>query len=66
MTAMPNKNQQSGKTPGHETPDDISALGEAFALTAFRYIDIARQERLAAIYQRWPLLTELGALQKKG
>ncbi len=66
MTAIPNKNQQPGKIPGHEPPDDVSALGEAFALTAFRYIDIARQERLVAIYQRWPLLTELGALPKKG
>lgn len=44
--------------------DDISKLAEAFSFTAFRYVDIAREERLAAILARWPLLNELSAEQK--
>lgn len=43
--------------------DDISALRDAFSLHAFRYIDIAREERLAEIVSRWPLLTETIAAQ---
>ncbi|MBK4725718.1 MULTISPECIES: cellulose biosynthesis protein BcsR [Erwiniaceae] len=60
-----NKNPRPVLQAESETPDDISALGDAFSLGAFRYIDIARQERLAAIYERWPLLTELDARQNK-
>ena len=45
--------------------DDISTLGEAFSFSAFRYVDIAREERLAAILTRWPLLNELSAQQKE-
>lgn len=48
-----------------EQQDDISALGEAFSLTAFRYIDIAREERLAGIIARWPLLQELTLRQQE-
>jgi hypothetical protein len=45
--------------------DDISKLAEAFSFSAFRYVDIAREERLAAILARWPLLNELSAEQKE-
>ncbi|WP_455815079.1 cellulose biosynthesis protein BcsR [Pseudomonas graminis] len=62
---MKSKNQRPALQPDREQPDDISALRDAFSLTAFRYIDIARQERLAAIHARWPLLAELDALHKK-
>ena len=43
--------------------DDISALRDAFSLQAFHYIDIAREERLANIVTRWPLLAETSAKQ---
>lgn len=46
-----------------EPQDDISALRDAFSLQAFRYIDIAREERLANIVARWPLLAETAAKQ---
>jgi len=46
-----------------EPQDDISALRDAFFLQAFRYIDIAREERLANIVARWPLLAETAASQ---
>lgn len=49
-----------------EQHDDISALGEAFSLRAFRYVDIARQERLSAILARWPLLAELADEPREG
>ncbi|MEQ4532619.1 MAG: cellulose biosynthesis protein BcsR [Mixta sp.] len=45
--------------------DDISKLAEAFSFSAFRYVDIAREERLAAILARWPLLNELSVEQKE-
>ncbi|URQ62664.1 cellulose biosynthesis protein BcsR [Pantoea alhagi] len=45
--------------------DDISKLAEAFSFSAFRYVDIAREERLASILARWPLLNELSAQQKE-
>ncbi|MGK3144016.1 cellulose biosynthesis protein BcsR [Pantoea sp. C2G6] len=41
-----------------EPQDDISALRDAFSLHAFRYVDIAREERLKDLVARWPLLTE--------
>ncbi|WP_058972852.1 cellulose biosynthesis protein BcsR [Type-D symbiont of Plautia stali] len=47
-----------------EDQDDINALSEAFSLKAFRYIDIAREERLNSLLTRWPLLRELTALQE--
>jgi len=46
-----------------ERQDDISALRDAFSLQAFHYIDIAREERLATIVARWPLLAETAAEQ---
>lgn|GEM_PF-1304489 len=50
-----------------ESQDDILALERAFSLQNWRYIDIDRQERLAGIMNRWPLLAELsGASQHKG
>ncbi|AUY23622.1 MAG: cellulose biosynthesis protein BcsR [Mixta calida] len=45
--------------------DDISTLGEAFSFTAFRYVDIVQEERLAAILARWPLLSELSREQQE-
>lgn len=45
--------------------DDISKLAEAFSFSAFRYVDIAREERLAAILARWALLNELSVEQKE-
>ncbi|ORM72225.1 hypothetical protein HA48_15335 [Pantoea wallisii] len=47
-----------------EDQDDITALSEAFDLKAFRYIDIAREERMKAILSRWPLLHEMAAVRE--
>ncbi|AIR84225.1 cellulose biosynthesis protein BcsR [Pantoea rwandensis] len=47
-----------------EDQDDINTLSEAFSLQAFRYIDIAREERLNSLLTRWPLLRELSAAQE--
>ncbi len=47
-----------------EDQDDINTLSEAFSLKAFRYIDIAREERLNSLLARWPLLRELSADQE--
>lgn len=56
------KNTFSVVTSANEQQDDISALSEAFAIKTFHYIDIAREERLASIVARWPLLTELASV----
>ena len=57
--------QEISAMPGNAgLHDDISKLADAFSFTAFRYVDIAREERLAAILTRWPLLNELAAGQK--
>lgn len=61
-----NEQQTTAHSVVSEQYDDISALGEAFSLRAFRYVDIARQERLAAILLRWPLLEELALTQDEG
>lgn len=50
------------RTSGEQ--DDINALSEAFSLKAFRYIDIARAERLNTLVSCWPLLQELTATQE--
>ncbi|MGB9095107.1 cellulose biosynthesis protein BcsR [Erwinia sp.] len=42
-----------------ESQDDIRALADAFSLKKWRYVDIAREERLTSIIARWPLLAEL-------
>lgn len=47
-----------------EEQDDINTLSEAFSLKAFRYIDIAREERLNTLLSHWPLLQELSATQE--
>ncbi|WP_337263195.1 MULTISPECIES: cellulose biosynthesis protein BcsR [unclassified Serratia (in: enterobacteria)] len=44
--------------------DDLLALSLAFSLPELNYIDILRQERLAHMMGRWPLLAELA--QKTG
>ncbi|MGE9552940.1 cellulose biosynthesis protein BcsR [Erwinia amylovora] len=49
-----------------EAQDDIRALGAAFSLQNWHYIDIARQERLAGIITRWPLLAEFATDINKG
>lgn len=49
-----------------ETQDDIRALADAFSLQNWRYVDIARQEKLATIVDRWPLLAELVSLPHRG
>jgi len=46
------------KTPV-ELQDDLQALSRAFSLPKLNYIDISRQERLAQMMVRWPLLAEL-------
>lgn len=61
---MNNKSAFSRMTSAGELQDDISTLSEAFSIKAFSYIDIAREERLAGIVARWPLLTELAAEQE--
>lgn len=43
--------------------DDLVTLTLAFSLPELNYIDILRQERLAKMMDRWPLLAELA--QKK-
>ncbi|CAM3853375.1 cellulose biosynthesis protein BcsR [Serratia silvae] len=42
-----------------ELQDDLQALSRAFSLPKLNYIDISRQERLAQMMIRWPLLAEL-------
>ncbi|AYM92478.1 cellulose biosynthesis protein BcsR [Serratia sp. T13T92] len=42
-----------------EPQDDLQALSRAFSLPKLNYIDISRQERLAQMMARWPLLAEL-------
>jgi hypothetical protein len=44
--------------------DDLLALSLAFSLPELNYVDILRQERLAKMMDRWPLLAELA--QKTG
>ncbi|MFV9670848.1 cellulose biosynthesis protein BcsR [Pantoea sp. ARC607] len=55
---MKNPNVYTLAAAQHEPQDDISALRDAFSLHAFRYVDIAREERLKEIVARWPLLSE--------
>lgn len=65
MAKMMNDNPRPVLQFDHQQPDDISALSDAFSLSEFSYIDIARQERLAEVNARWPLLNELNAMQRK-
>jgi hypothetical protein len=60
---MKNENAYTLVASDGQRQDDISALRDAFSLQAFRYIDIAREERLANIVARWPLLAETSAAQ---
>ncbi|OMQ20549.1 cellulose biosynthesis protein BcsR [Serratia oryzae] len=46
-----------------EMQDDLVALTLAFSLPELNYIDILRQERLAKMMDRWPLLAELAKKQ---
>ncbi|GAA3549920.1 cellulose biosynthesis protein BcsR [Zobellella aerophila] len=41
------------------TQDDLGALSRLVSLPALGYQDIGRQQQLAAIVERWPLLEEL-------
>ncbi|WP_338559817.1 cellulose biosynthesis protein BcsR [Erwinia sp. E_sp_B04_7] len=54
-----NETRTSVLSNNSETQDDIRALADAFSLQNWRYIDIARQEKLEKIIARWPLLAEL-------
>ena len=54
-----NETRMSVLSNNSETQDDIRALADAFSLQNWRYIDIARQEKLEKIIARWPLLAEL-------
>ena len=60
---MKNENAYTLVASDDQRQDDISALRDAFSLQAFRYIDIAREERLANIVARWPLLVETSTEQ---
>lgn len=55
---MKNQNLYTPVATAGDRQDDISALRDAFSLHAFRYVDIAREERLKEIVSRWPLLAE--------
>lgn len=55
---MKNQDVYTVVSAQREPQDDISALRDAFSLHAFRYVDIAREERLKEIVARWPLLSE--------
>lgn len=61
---MKTENAFSLESRTREEQDDINTLSEAFSLKAFRYIDIAREERLNSILSSWPLLQELSATQE--
>ncbi len=55
---MKNQNLYTPVATAGYRQDDISALRDAFSLHSFRYVDIAREERLKEIVSRWPLLAE--------
>ncbi|WP_434745373.1 cellulose biosynthesis protein BcsR [Candidatus Pantoea rara] len=55
---MKNQNLHIPEADDGDRQDDISALRDAFSLHAFRYVDIAREERLKEIVSRWPLIAE--------
>lgn len=57
-TVMKNPNLHTSEAADGDRQDDISALRDAFSLHAFRYVDIAREERLKEILSRWTLLAE--------
>ncbi len=57
-TVMKNQNFYTSEAAEGDRQDDISALRDAFSLLSFRYVDIAREERLKEIVSRWPLLAE--------
>ncbi|GHA15990.1 cellulose biosynthesis protein BcsR [Oceanisphaera arctica] len=52
-------NEYDGLHWAEETQDDLRALGRIVSLPALGYQDIGRQQQLAAIVERWPLLDEL-------
>lgn len=52
-------NEYDGLHWAEETQDDLSALSRIVSLPALGYQDIGRQQQLAAIAERWPLLDEL-------
>jgi len=55
---MKNHNLHAPEAADSDRQDDISALRDAFSLHSFRYVDIAREERLKEIVSRWPLIAE--------
>jgi hypothetical protein len=42
--------------------DDLLVLSHIFSLPELHYIDIATQQKIPQILQRWPLLAELAHL----
>lgn len=44
--------------------NDFLVLKQIFSLAEINYKDISQDEHLAAALQRWPLLSELAALNK--
>ncbi|WP_116475518.1 cellulose biosynthesis protein BcsR [Zobellella maritima] len=48
-----------GLNRAESTQDDLGALSRLVSLPALGYQDIGRQQQLAAIVERWPLLDEL-------
>lgn len=52
---------QPAQETGYSFTDenDLRTLSQTFSLQHIDYVDIDRQEHLAAAYRRWPLLAEL-------
>ncbi|MFP1722642.1 cellulose biosynthesis protein BcsR [Lonsdalea quercina] len=45
--------------------NDIAILNKVFSLAPIRYVDIARENRLARIIARWSLLHEFNSRQQE-
>ncbi|MFP2769776.1 cellulose biosynthesis protein BcsR [Oceanisphaera sp. KMM 10153] len=56
---MHKNNEYDGLLWVEETQDDLGALDRMVSLPELGYQDIGRQQQLAAIVERWPLLSEL-------
>lgn len=56
---MHKHNEYDGLRWAEETQDDLGALSRIVSLPALGYQDIGKQQQLAALVERWPLLGEL-------
>ncbi|WP_094102063.1 cellulose biosynthesis protein BcsR [Lonsdalea iberica] len=45
--------------------NDIAILNKVFSLAPIRYVDIARENRLARVIARWSLLQEFNSKQRE-